>query len=570
MFPAFTPRCRRTSGRTSSYVAFDGTKCTAKRKTTFTPASVAKLKLPAKGQVEFFENPGRGSPTLVLRLSYGGTKAWRVVVYVNGRPRAKTLGRFPQTGVAQARKEAFAFDPKAATRPGDEDAFGSAARRFVEEYAKPHQRRWTETARLLGFDPDLSLRPGGLAARWADRPLAEIDGGDLYAIVDECRRKGVPGTRRRKSGILDSQGRAMAAALSKLFAWTTEHRLVKVNPALGLYKPPQAPARDRVLSEDEVRRFWAATDSIGLPFGPIFKLMLLTGQRESEVGGMRRGELSDDLTTWTLPGDRTKNRRAHVVPLPQLARDIVASMPQVLSDGSDRIAGPYVFTTTGQSSVSGFSKAKARTRRAHAAGDALAPPRPAQDGRDADGRARRSAARDRGRGEPRLRPQGRHRRRLQSCDLPAREDGRARAAGGHDRSDRQPAAGGPEGHPPAGPRGGLVLDTWICGGWGNRDIATGTPVRRLLHATRIKSQIRSHEEMPLKKPTEDQFRWDDDVLTHDPTGARWWWAYPESQSLDIGHNPGHLGDVLDNGDDYDEDEVRETAYSLLAKKRGMV
>jgi hypothetical protein len=80
-------------------------------------------------------------------------------------------------------------------------------------------------------------------------------------------------------------------------------------------------------------------------------LLLLTGCRLNEVAGMRRSELSDDLHTWTLSGDRTKNHRTHVVPLPQAARELLASVD---TDGD------IVFTTNGKTPVSGWSKTKKR------------------------------------------------------------------------------------------------------------------------------------------------------------------------------------------------------------------
>ena len=87
----------------------------------------------------------------------------------------------------------------------------------------------------------------------------------------------------------------MAAALGKLFSWATQHRLITVNPALGMFRPKSPTARARVLSDAEVRALWKACNEIGFPFGSVVKLLLLTGQRRREVAGMRWSELSDDL-----------------------------------------------------------------------------------------------------------------------------------------------------------------------------------------------------------------------------------------------------------------------------------
>ena len=235
-------------------------------------------------------------------------------------------------------------------------AFAALARKFIDEHARRRTRRWQETARLLGFRyPADGGEPitiaGGLASRWGDRLASSVDAHDIYSVIDEARRVGIPGLDRRRDGASDAQGRAMAAALSKLFSWLVEHRKIAINPTLGMYKPPAPEERDRVLSDAEIKKFWKATDAVGEPFGALLRLLLLTGARLNEVARMTRGELSDDLTTWSIPGSRTKNRKAHTVPLAPLARDILRGVRQVANS-------EYVFTTTGTAPVSGFSKTK--------------------------------------------------------------------------------------------------------------------------------------------------------------------------------------------------------------------
>ena len=121
-----------------------------------------------------------------------------------------------------------------------------------------------------------------------------------------------------------------------------------------MYKPKAPPARDRVLSEAEIKWLWQACDTLGKPFASLLKLLTLTGCRRGEVAGMMRGELSEDGAIWTVPGARRKNGRQHMVYLPPLAREIIAAVPRV--EGK---AG-YLFTTTGKSPVSGWSKIKRR------------------------------------------------------------------------------------------------------------------------------------------------------------------------------------------------------------------
>jgi integrase len=123
-----------------------------------------------------------------------------------------------------------------------------------------------------------------------------------------------------------------------------------------MYVPPAPAARDRVLTDAEVGQVWRACGASGEPFGSAVRLLLLTGCRLNEVAGMRTPELSDDGATWTIPGERTKNGRAHVVPLSPQAREVLA--------GVLRISDSLVFTTNGRTPVSGWSKVKRRLDRA--------------------------------------------------------------------------------------------------------------------------------------------------------------------------------------------------------------
>ena len=92
-----------------------------------------------------------------------------------------------------------------------------------------------------------------------------------------------------------------------MFTWLHRHRRVELNPCACVHRPDRI-ARDRVLTDAEIMKFWEAA-SAEQQFGPLVKLLLLTGCRLNEVAGMRRSELSDDGTTWTIPGARTKNQR---------------------------------------------------------------------------------------------------------------------------------------------------------------------------------------------------------------------------------------------------------------------
>jgi integrase len=233
-------------------------------------------------------------------------------------------------------------------------SFSAAAIDFVEGHAQKKTRRWQEQARLLGLKPTtegLEVIRNGLADRWTDKPVASIDGHDIHGVIDEVRSAGVPGLERRSDKPTEARARAVFACLSKMFGWLAQHRRVEKNPCAGVHRPDASLARDRVLADGEVAKFWSAASAERGCVSTVLKLLLLTGCRLNEVAGMRRSELTADGSTWAMPGARTKNRRPHVVPLPQLAAELIASVPGKTD---------LIFTTTGCTPISGWSKIKQR------------------------------------------------------------------------------------------------------------------------------------------------------------------------------------------------------------------
>jgi integrase len=256
-------------------------------------------------------------------------------------------------------------DPAAARQErssGEAVTFATAAKEYVAHIKRAGLRGWAEMATMLGLDAaELTPVKGGLAHRWREVLVAEISERDAFRVVDEARMRGVPGTTARNKEPSEPRARAMHAALSVLFAWLVERRLVASSPLANLTRPSAPGARERVLTDDEIKKFWRATARLPEPFASALRLMLLTGQRRDEVAGMTRSELSDDLSTWSLPGTRTKNKRPHVVPLPPLAREIVADrldagkkLNNMLNAGGDQL----IFSTTGTTPISGWSKMK--------------------------------------------------------------------------------------------------------------------------------------------------------------------------------------------------------------------
>lgn len=113
--------------------------------------------------------------------------------------------------------------------------------------------------------------------------------------------------------------------------------------------PAVCSARDRKLTETEIRVFWRAAESLGYPFGPFYQLLLLAAQRRDEVAGMRRSAIDLRKGEWVIPKERTKNGKEHLVHLSPQAVSIIKGLPD---------KGPLLFTTNKTTTISGYSKAK--------------------------------------------------------------------------------------------------------------------------------------------------------------------------------------------------------------------
>jgi len=168
------------------------------------------------------------------------------------------------------------------------------------------------------------------------RPAAKISRHDIAAVLEHVTENSGAVTANR-----------VRTSLSTFFAWCIQRAHAELNPVIGTEKNKEQ-SRARVLTPAELRLIWnAAGDD---DYGSIVKLLALTGQRESEIGSMRRSEIYD--TEIILPEQRTKNGKPHVVPLAPLALQIVDA--QEKRDDRDLIFG------RGEGGFSGWSKSKER------------------------------------------------------------------------------------------------------------------------------------------------------------------------------------------------------------------
>ena len=197
---------------------------------------------------------------------------------------------------------------------------------------------------------------------WKEK-RARLTSGDVKALqskpVSTITRRHVADALDRAKARSEAAGRLLFADLRPLFKWAHERELVDANPMAGLRVPKPAEARERTLGDDEIRAFWKAADEAPWPFSAIYKLLLLTGARREEVAGMKWSELDLDADVWMLPGARTKNSRDHRIPLAQQAVAILDRRAiTAIKEGLGYKGSDLVFSTTGTTSPSGFSKAK--------------------------------------------------------------------------------------------------------------------------------------------------------------------------------------------------------------------
>jgi integrase len=184
--------------------------------------------------------------------------------------------------------------------------------------------------------------------RWAARPINEILPEECAAAIRSVVKRGSPYQAHNSFGYL-----------RRLFNWAigTHEFGVLVSPVERLSPKDligKRESRERVLTDAELRAVWDGADAMGYPYGPLVRLMILTGQREREVADMVWPEIDLDGALWSIPAARMKGDRAHQVPLAPKALAVVRSLPRFTK-------GEHLFTTTdGLRPVNGFSKAKVR------------------------------------------------------------------------------------------------------------------------------------------------------------------------------------------------------------------
>jgi integrase len=257
----------------------------------------------ATTQTDYFDETVSG---LALRVTVGGTKAWTFLYTAGGKRRRMTLGRYPAISLAKART--LALEARQVVAEGQDPRARGAMTvgDLVEAYVSKHT---------------VTLKSGAEIARRIRKnivpvignvSLAELHRRDATRVVDAVTGRGAP-----------VEAAFAFQDLRSIVRWAVARGDLDRDPIAGMPAPPGPRVRERVLSDDEIRTLWLKLPEALPRYAAILRLCLLTAQRVGEVSGMRRDELDLKQRLWSLPGSRTKNGHAHVVPLSLAAMEII-------------------------------------------------------------------------------------------------------------------------------------------------------------------------------------------------------------------------------------------------------
>lgn len=320
-----------------------------------TDAKIAALKPPASGQVEY---PDKLVAGLRVRSGSTGAKTFILRKRVGGKLKNITLGRYgPRFGLAEARKKARGLlvdidagkDPTINLQSPRKGGTPNTVRALVETYLAAEVRGKKRSAREIE-----RILAGYVVPVIGDRLADSISRADVTRLIDDVTHADTAKPRA-------AMGRAVFAQLSAFYSWAMP-RLDRLpaNPCRDAGRPAPVKARERVLTDDEIRALWKVASKMERPFGPGFKLLLLTGQRRAEVFGADRSEFSGD--TWVIPAARAKNGVAHIVPLSKQAQSVIAKLPEI--EGTTFL---FPSRSNTETAASGFSRATERLQKGMAA-----------------------------------------------------------------------------------------------------------------------------------------------------------------------------------------------------------
>ncbi|KAA1054690.1 tyrosine-type recombinase/integrase [Azospirillum argentinense] len=318
---------------------------------------VKQTPLPTSGQIIVWDTDVKG---FGLRLTTG-TKAFICNYRVKGRERRVTIGNATVWKVADARDEAKRLlqdvdkgvDPVAA-REAEEASREQERQRehdertklvfsaVVAEWLKRDQadnRSAADVERLVNRE---------LLPRWGERLVTDITKRDVVELLDAKMDAGHPVMANR-----------ILAHTRRLFNWCLERSIIATSPCANLSRPATERSRDRILTDTELAKVWTAC-AWDWPGGAAVRFIILTVSRRDEAFGATWAEIDFDKREWTIPAERAKNGKAHVLPLPPAAVELLTSLPTRKG---------FIFSMDGSVCFSSYSRARDRIEKRSAVED---------------------------------------------------------------------------------------------------------------------------------------------------------------------------------------------------------
>jgi integrase len=261
---------------------------------------------------------------LGVRVTASGAKNYLAQYARAGAKRRVPLGSCDAISLAAAREATKAIlgdvakgrDPAAERKEAELKARREALTldSLIEQWAALHL-----SGKRTNYSASAVSALRRVFARRLEAPAADLDRAAAVRALDDLAKNG-------KVQMAASTARYGSA----LFGWAVKRGSVALNPFEGV---PIAPLtrRDRVLSDEEIRLIWDATEEPGT-FNAIVRALLLTGQRREEVTGLTWAEIDEALSGWTLPGARTKNGKPHFIPLSEQMRVLLRAQPRFDAD----------------------------------------------------------------------------------------------------------------------------------------------------------------------------------------------------------------------------------------------
>lgn len=312
--------------------------------TKLTDAKIKGLRAPQSGQEEHADSD---VPGLRVRIGVSGVKTFILRKRIAGKLRNVTLGRYDshRFGLAAARRKARVMlsdieagkqIPKASAPIQSAPTIRSLMPAYLS--SKAHLRSYPEIQRIA----DIHILP-----EIGDRVADAVTRGEVTAFIDGIEAK--------------TMGRAVHAQLSAFYSWAMKRLdTLPANPCRDAGRPAKPRSRDRILTDEELAALWRVAGREAAPWGPGYKLLILTAKRREEVFQADWSEFDLDAGEWRLPPERVKNGVAEIVPLSSPAIEVLKALPR---------SGSKVFPTRNkarrdETGPSGFGRAITRMRAA--------------------------------------------------------------------------------------------------------------------------------------------------------------------------------------------------------------